>query len=65
MQVKVIPSADANVNKFVFDFGDAVAEAVSYKYPTYEERTVICCSTQSGCQSVAAFAGRATPSCAR
>ena len=22
MQVKVIPSADENVNKFVFDFGD-------------------------------------------
>lgn len=57
MQVKVIPSADANVNKFVFDFGDAVAEAVSYKYPTYEERTVICCSTQSGCPVGCRFCG--------
>lgn len=57
MNVKVIPSADENVNKFVFDFGDAVAEAVSYKYPTYEERTVICCSTQSGCPVGCRFCG--------
>lgn len=57
MNVKVIPSADENVNKFVFDFGDAVAEVVSYKYPTYEERTVICCSTQSGCPIGCRFCG--------
>jgi len=43
--VRVVKSSDANVLKYVFTRHDAVAEAVLYKYPTYEERTVICCST--------------------
>lgn len=45
------------VSKYVFDFGNAVAEAVLYKYPTYEQRTVICCSTQSGCPVGCRFCG--------
>lgn len=57
MNVKRIDSTDENVSKYVFDFGDAVAEAVLYKYPTYEERTVICCSTQSGCPIGCRFCG--------
>lgn len=57
MQVKRIDSSDENVSKYVFDFGNAVAEAVLYKYPTYEERTVICCSTQSGCPVGCRFCG--------
>jgi 23S rRNA (adenine2503-C2)-methyltransferase len=57
MQVKRIDSSDANVSKYVFDFGSAVAEAVLYKYQTYEERTVICCSTQSGCPVGCRFCG--------
>lgn len=57
MQVKRIDSTDENVSKYVFDFGNAVAEAVLYKYPTYEERTVICCSTQSGCPVGCRFCG--------
>lgn len=57
MQVKRIDSSDANVSKYVYDFGDAVAESVLYKYPTYEERTVICCSTQSGCPVGCRFCG--------
>lgn len=57
MQVRRIDSSDANVSKYVFDFGNAVAEAVLYKYPTYEERTVICCSTQSGCPVGCRFCG--------
>jgi 23S rRNA (adenine2503-C2)-methyltransferase len=57
MQVKRIDSRDENVSKYVFDFGDAVAEAVLYKYPTYEDRTVICCSTQSGCPVGCRFCG--------
>ena len=57
MQVKRIESSDSNVSKYVFDFGNAVAEAVLYKYPTYEERTVICCSTQSGCPVGCRFCG--------
>lgn len=57
MQVKRVDSSDENVSKYVYDFGDAVAEAVLYKYPTYEERTVICCSTQSGCPIGCRFCG--------
>lgn len=55
--VKVINSNDANVKKYVFTRDDAVAEAVLYKYPTYKERTVICCSTQSGCPVGCRFCG--------
>ncbi len=43
--------------KFVFEKENAVAEAVLYKYPTYEDRTVICCSTQSGCPVGYRFCG--------
>lgn len=57
MQVRRINSSDDNVSKYVYDFGDAVAESVLYKYPTYEERTVICCSTQSGCPVGCRFCG--------
>ena len=58
--IKAINSSDENVMKFVFSKeGDkaAVAEAVLYKYPTYEDRTVICCSTQSGCPVGCRFCG--------
>jgi len=55
--IKKINSSDLNVSKFVFTKGDAVAESVLYKYPTYEDRTVICCSTQSGCAVGCRFCG--------
>lgn len=55
--IKRIDSSDENVSKYVFDFGNAVAEAVLYKYPTFEKRTVICCSTQSGCPVGCRFCG--------
>ncbi len=50
-------STNENVSKFIFTKGDAIAESVLYKYPTYEERTVICCSTQSGCKMGCRFCG--------
>lgn len=56
-KIKTINSSDKNVSKFVFTGKDAVAESVLYKYPTYEERTVICCSTQSGCPVGCRFCG--------
>ena len=56
-ETQVIQSSDENVKKIVFTKDDAVAEAVLYKYPTYEERTVICCSTQSGCPIGCRFCG--------
>lgn len=56
-KIRVIQSSDENVKKFVFEKDNAVAEAVLYKYPTYEDRTVICCSTQSGCPVGCRFCG--------
>lgn len=56
-EIKEIKSSDENVMKFVFEKENAVAEAVLYKYPTYEDRTVICCSTQSGCPVGCRFCG--------
>ena len=55
--VKIVRSSDANVLKYVFNSDSAVAEAVLYKYPTYLDRTVICCSTQSGCPIGCRFCG--------
>ncbi|WEU67363.1 prohibitin family protein [Xanthomonas phage JGB6] len=57
MKVTRVDSSDDNVCKYVFDMGTAVAEAVLYKYPEYNERTVICCSTQSGCPIGCRFCG--------
>lgn len=56
-RIREIDSSDTDVVKFVFEKGDAVAESVLYKYPTYQERTVICCSTQSGCPVGCRFCG--------
>ena len=58
--IRCIPSSDSNVRKYVYTKeGEkgAVAESVLYKYPTYNERTVICCSTQSGCPVGCRFCG--------
>jgi 23S rRNA (adenine2503-C2)-methyltransferase len=55
--IRTIQSSDENVMKFVFEDPKGVAEAVLYKYPTYEDRTVICCSTQSGCPVGCRFCG--------
>lgn len=48
-KVETIASSDENVKKYVFTTDSAVAESVLYKYPTYAQRTVICCSTMAGC----------------
>lgn len=55
--IKRIPSTEGNVDKFVYTKENAIAESVLYKYPTYEERTVICCSSQSGCPVGCRFCG--------
>ena len=47
--VRVLTDPEGHVAKYVFSNADAVAEAVLYRYPDYRTRTVICCSTQSGC----------------
>ncbi len=56
-QVKVIQSKEATVKKLVLTKSDSVAETVLYRYPTYEKRTVICCSSQSGCPVGCRFCG--------
>lgn len=50
-------TSDENVSKHLYTNGSAAAEAVLYKYPTYADRTVICCSTQSGCPVGCRFCG--------
>lgn len=50
-------SSDTRVFKYVFTKNDAVAEAVLYRYPEFEDRTVICCSTQAGCPVGCTFCG--------
>lgn len=55
--IKRVDDEAENVAKFVFTKPDAVVESVLYRYPTYAERTVICCSTQSGCPVGCRFCG--------
>ena len=60
MKHKVFYSKDTNVSKFVFEKeGDnpIAVEAVLYRYGSYKERTVICCSTQCGCPVGCKFCG--------
>lgn len=59
MKQKVFESSNSNVKKFVFEWENpkAIAEAVLYRYGSYKERTVICCSVQSGCPVGCAFCG--------
>lgn len=55
--VKVFDSSEGNVWKYVFTKPDVVAEAVLYQYESFEKRTVICCSVQSGCPVGCGFCG--------
>ena len=67
MQYKVFQSSDTNVKKYVFEWSKeedtgiqskaAIAEAVLYRYGSYKERTVICCSVMSGCPVGCTFCG--------
>lgn len=55
--VKIIESDEGNVSKYVFTGDKGVAESVLYRYPDYQTRTVICCSTMSGCPVGCRFCG--------
>lgn len=59
MEYKVFKSSDTNVSKFVFEWENpkGIAESVLYRYGSYEQRTVICCSIQSGCPVECIFCG--------
>lgn len=56
-KIRRIDDETNRVAKFVFTNASSVAESVLYRYPTYKERTVICCSTQSGCPVGCRFCG--------
>lgn len=63
MKYQIFKSSDTNVSKFVFEkeaengLKAIAVEAVLYRYNSYKERTVICCSTQCGCPVGCAFCG--------
>ena len=55
--IKKFQDAKENVTKFVFEKDDIAIEAVLYKYPTYQERTVLCISVMCGCPIGCRFCG--------
>lgn len=57
MDFKVFESSEKNVWKYVFTKEDMVAETVLYRYKDFYKRTVICCSTMSGCPVGCKFCG--------
>jgi 23S rRNA (adenine2503-C2)-methyltransferase len=56
-EIQDFPDSAEHVTKYVFTKPDAAVESVLYRYPEYEERTVICCSTMSGCPMGCRFCG--------
>jgi 23S rRNA (adenine2503-C2)-methyltransferase len=50
-------SSEENVWKYIFESDNTIAEAVLYRYESFENRTVICCSVQSGCPVGCVFCG--------
>ncbi len=57
MNMEVFESSEKNVWKYVFADENIVLESVLYRYGSFEERTVICCSVQSGCPVGCTFCG--------
>lgn len=55
--VNVFEDAKEHVKKYVFEKDDIAIESVLYKYPTYDERTVLCISTMCGCPMGCRFCG--------
>lgn len=56
-EVKRFDSSEGNVFKYVFTDEKTVLEAVLYRYENFYKRTVICCSTMSGCPVGCTFCG--------
>ena len=56
-KISVFEDSKENVKKIIFEKDDIAIESVLYKYPTYEERTVLCISTMCGCPMGCRFCG--------
>ncbi len=56
-KINVFEDQKEHVKKYVFEKEDIAIESVLYKYPTYEERTVLCISTMCGCPMGCRFCG--------
>jgi 23S rRNA (adenine2503-C2)-methyltransferase len=57
MKMEVFESSEENVWKYVFSDKEIILETVLYRYNSFEDRTVICCSVQSGCPVGCSFCG--------
>ena len=57
MNVKILESKNENVKKYIYEDDKTILESVLYKYPTYDQRTVMCISTMSGCTMGCSFCG--------
>ena len=55
--ITVLVDEAEHVKKYVFEQDKVAVEAVLYKYPTYDERTVLCISTMCGCPMGCRFCG--------
>lgn len=55
--IEVKHSTDTSVHKYIYTKDDAIAESVLYAYPTFDERTVMCISTMTGCPMGCSFCG--------
>jgi len=57
MKIECLESSEKNVWKYIFTDDEIVLESVLYRYGSFEERTVVCCSVQSGCPVGCTFCG--------
>jgi 23S rRNA (adenine2503-C2)-methyltransferase len=55
--INVFEDEKEHVKKYVFEKDDIAIESVLYRYPTYDERTVLCISTMCGCPMGCRFCG--------
>jgi 23S rRNA (adenine2503-C2)-methyltransferase len=55
--IRMFADEQQHVQKYIFEKNDIAIEAVLYKYPTYQERTVLCISTMCGCPIGCTFCG--------
>lgn len=55
--INVFEDEKEHVKKYVFEKEDVAIESVLYRYPTYDERTVLCISTMCGCPMGCRFCG--------